>query len=61
MPSSNNEYNNKAWLDQTWTIIINSDHNDHSHKEWTFKHAGSYAQCKVSFACPTLNQCKTLR
>ena len=39
MRSSNKEYNNKAWLDQTWTITINSDHNDHSHKEWTFGHA----------------------
>ena len=25
--------NNKAWLNQTRTITINSDHNDHSHKE----------------------------
>ena len=39
MQSSNKDYNNKAWLDQTWTITINSYHNDHSHKEWTSKHA----------------------
>ena len=39
MWSSNNNYTNKAWLDQTWTITINSDHNDHSHKEWTSGHA----------------------
>ena len=39
MQSSNKEYNNKAWLDQTRTITINSDHNDHSHNEWTFGHA----------------------
>ena len=29
MRSSNNDYNNKAWLDQTRTITINSYHNDH--------------------------------
>ena len=39
MPSSNNEYNNKAWLDQTRTITINSGLNDHSHNEWTSRHA----------------------
>ena len=39
MRSSNKEYNNKARLDQTWTITINSDHNDYSHNEWTFGHA----------------------
>ena len=39
MRSSNKDYSNKAWLDQTWTITINSDHNDHSHKEWTSGHA----------------------
>ena len=33
MQSSNNEYNNKAWLDQTRTITINSNHNEHSHNE----------------------------
>ena len=38
MWSSNNEYNNKAWLDQIRTITINSDHNDHSHNERTFGH-----------------------
>ena len=38
MRSSNKDYSNKAWLDQTWTITINSDHNDHSHKEWTSGH-----------------------
>ena len=37
--SSNKEYNNKAWFDQTRTITINSDHNDHSHNEWTSGHA----------------------
>ena len=31
--SSNNDYSNKAWFNQTWPITINSDHNDHSHKE----------------------------
>ena len=30
---------NKPWLDQKQTITINSDHNDHSHKEWTSRHA----------------------
>ena len=39
MQSSSKEYSNKAWLDQTRTITINSDHNDNSHKEWTFEHA----------------------
>ena len=39
MRSSNNEYNNKALLDQIRTITINSDHNDHSHNEWTSGHA----------------------
>ena len=29
MQSSNNDYNNKTWLDQTRTITINSYHNDH--------------------------------
>ena len=29
------EWSNKAWLDKKQTITINSDHNDHSHKEWT--------------------------
>ena len=38
MRSSNKDYSNKAWLDQTWKININSDHNNHSHKEWTSKH-----------------------
>ena len=33
MQSSNNEYNNKVWLNQTRTLTINSDHNDHSHNE----------------------------
>ena len=28
MQLSNNEYNNRAWLDQTRTITINSDHNE---------------------------------
>ena len=32
MRSSSKEYSNKAWLDQTRTITINSDHNDYSHK-----------------------------
>ena len=32
MQSSNKEYDNKAWVNQTRTITINSDHNDHSHK-----------------------------
>ena len=35
MRSSSVDKCNKTWLDQTWTIIINSDHNEHSHKEWT--------------------------
>ena len=39
MQSRNNEYDNKAWLDQIRTITINSNHNDHSHGEWTSKHA----------------------
>ena len=35
MQSSSVDKSNKTWLDQTGTIIINSDHNEHSHKEWT--------------------------
>ena len=33
------ELKNKLWLDQKQTITINSDHNVHSHKVWTFGHA----------------------
>ena len=33
------ELKNKPWLNQKQTIIINSDHNAHSHKEWTSRHA----------------------
>ena len=29
------ELKNKSWLDQKRTITINSDHDVHSHKEWT--------------------------
>ena len=39
MRPSNKEYNDKAWLNHTRTITINSDHNEHSHKEWTSGHA----------------------
>ena len=34
MQSSNREYNNEAWLEQTRTITTNNDHNG-----WTFGHA----------------------
>ena len=33
MQSSKMELSNELWLDQKRTITINSDHNDHSHKE----------------------------
>ena len=33
MQSSEMELRDKPWLDQKRTITINSDHNDHSHKE----------------------------
>ena len=33
MQSSSVDKSNKTWLDQTGTITINSDHNEHSHKE----------------------------
>ena len=33
------ELKNKPGLDQKQTITINSDHNAHSHNEWTFGHA----------------------
>ena len=38
MRSSNKNYNNKSWINQTRTITINSYHNDHSYKEWTSGH-----------------------
>ena len=33
------ELRNKTWLNQKQTITINSDHNAHSHMEWTSEHA----------------------
>ena len=36
--------------------LQSSDHNAHSHLEWTLEQTSKQAQCK-SLACSTLNQC----
>ena len=37
------------------------DYNDHLTSKWSFRHAMQLRVTEKSIACPTHNQCKTLR
>ena len=54
--SSKDEVKKQTMARSTKQSLQGSDHNAHSHLEWTLEQTSKQAQCK-SLACSTLNQC----